>query len=1162
MPPAFQDQQALQQLLSGMNTMQMQAGLMPGGIPAYGAQNAYQAPPIMTPAQFSNSLSVNLRNTFAMNPVAPPGYGGVTPVARNDWASNILPGPQLGSGFGMARQRAISSENSYLTGGQTAAGFGARGVFGAVAMGIGTAATGNPWAGAAIGAGADYLFGNTVGKMAELPFNQFIDQRKRAIQLQNMSMNNVRTGSDLSASGMGLGMNASMNLERNLMNISDNRNFKRDTGNMFNRQDMMKITQISSQVGLLDNAQSVDQMSREMGKIGRALATFMRVVEEPDVQQALQMMGKMRTMGMNVPEMNVAATNARAFARMAGTTVQGVMQAGVQGAGTFQQFGLSAATGFNAGMAATGTAGVMATRLDPRQLSMLGGREGLSQNIVTGAAKMANIDALLPGLATMGKGGELGIDQNAVMNLLSGKQDIGGLIRESSRKLSGMGPKGFMEAYSTQQKRLKDKFMSSLGGQAGTLLPLVIAKNIMDTGATDNIGAALRIAGFSEDEARTFELQAKDPEFFSNLRKGFEPDQQINRSNRVRERGIQQVMARSEGVRRVGRGILDTATTVGSYIGAGMAAAGGANVGAVTPLKSQDIAMAFNYAGNAVGNFMQDTFGTDVDIAEQRAAGGGGPILQAVRQSKFGSAEQTKQTQALMRTKGALSPTVLANMREIAGRVERATAGEATGYSNPLTPSFMAGPEAMSFGPRSEYRRDTLLRGQGFFTQAESYLGRMRTTTAKAEAEFTEAEQTGALIGEGRSGRLDTAKAQALTQRYTQGGMKAEKVDAALAAASAGINEYTEGLSTAGYQTGDFKRDAMINSMRNKLKARGYNDKDVNAFMNDKDFIKQALAVGEGGRSESTRNILNTVESTGADLVASRTRLGARLTREVTDKIKEGALTKLGIGGSDSTYADKAALAGVFSDTGEGAGLKKKLLAIKALRAAAGGKGSERADVMEAELTRTTKAEDLKAAAASIEETSESIDSDTLINMGRTLSKNKGTETELMDAVSADFQKARAGEIDQGIVKLVGSEGAKQFRKGKTSEESMANLRKHVKNGGQLGNLNAKNKARLLSGDMTADEFSSIAAGEVSGKSEAAVSGGHTQRASTEGGLDAQTETIVSTLEDWSKQYQERADKSFSKLDTAADKLKEAAETMGASKDEAGIFDSLAKAIN
>lgn len=1076
--PGIGDQQVLQQLLTGMNTMQMQSGLMPGGVPALNNQNTYRPAPVMTPAQFSNDLSINLRNTFSYQAMTPPMFGGITPVPRTQEAQGYLPGATMGGGWGMARQQAQGNAGKFLTSAQTTTGFGARTAFG---TGIGIAATPfvGPWGGAAIGMGADYLLGDTVERMAQMPFKPMIDQQQRAMQLQNMSMNNVRRGSDLSASGMGLSLTASMDLERNLMRTADNRNFKRDTGGMFNRQDMMKLTDISSQVGLLDNSQSVDQISRDMGKIGRALSTFMKVVEEPDVRKALQMMGNMRNMGMNIPETNVAAANARVFARMAGTTVQGVMQAGMQGAGMFQQMGMSAATGLNVGMAATGIAGTMGTSLDPRTLNMLGGREGISQSLASSTAQMSQIGAILPGLLSRGKDGKLGVDKKSLEEFMTGRGSIQDLVRQSSARMTGKQGADFITEYSTRKSELQDEVMNSMGGMGGVLMPLIMARRTIESGATKDMGAALRIAGLDEKQARTYQLLAESGTLGDTLRQQ-QRTMQIERQKVTAQRRESLSEAASDGRwSQFGAHALDATFNAGAWLAPGSVRAG-------------DLRRGLRGIGNAAERFQRENFGEDTDIEEQQIAAGGGRLLRTVRPGELADSSMGTRLGKRLNTDAGAN-AFLQNWSRNTRTAPDPITGEINRYirqrdqmgSADATVALPALAARLTMGPGGAIGASAL--GRGGESAVDTIYGNTALPTRMMTGAFAEfagisLREDAATIRQRGTSQAELGRdiELALAGKVGSSGTLREMADArkisptdmaqATAKAAGAVKRYFKHQQTTvgpfSVQTGD-PSDVMVNkTIENALESI------PNLTASDrkklaKDMRSEVIRSASEGMSGTEKAFLSKLAAGGADV---NSQLGSGASQQglldEAEGIRKKALGRLGIGtywGKDIETA-RAAVS-VFSQEGVEGELQQKLLVAKALDAAAASSGdtklADRANLIRSTIEsetgeggKYTSAQTAGARAAAGEAASK-MDKDQLEGMGAAFGRQKDANLDKNLAAARKAFQGEAAEKDFGAaaIGLLGAEETRIFQEGAASGKGVEKLREFYAGKGDKAKL-------------------------------------------------------------------------------------------------------------
>jgi hypothetical protein len=1104
--PGFEDQQALQQLLTGMNTMQMQSGLMPGGIPALHNNNVYTPPPIQSPAQFSNNLAINFQRTFQYQPTPPPMFGSVTPVPRTDYAP--MPGAGFGGGWGAARQQAQNGATNSLTSTQAVGGFGARAAF---STGIGLLASPfiTPMGGAALGMGADMLLGSTVEKMAQLPFKPMIDQQQRAMQLQNMSMNNVRRGSDLSASGIGLSLTASMDLERNLMRMSDNRGFKRDTNNAFNRQDMMKITDLSSQVGLLDNAQGGDQIAREMGKIGRALASFMKVIEEPDVRKALQMMGNMRNMGMSLNETNAAAANARTFARMAGTTVQGVMQAGMQGANVFQQYGMSGATGMNIGMASVGTAGVLGTTMDPRTLGLLGGREGMAQSLTNSAAQVSQITAILPGLLKTGKDGRLTVDKDAVNNLLTGQTDIQSLVRASAAKMTGVGAENFINQYSYRKSALQDEVMHSMGGQGGMMLPLILAKKMVDQGVTKDIGAALRSLGLDEKQAETGRQLLASGTIGDVMR------QQERTATLEAQRGR---AAKREGLEEAASqarwsGLGKTALEVG-------AGAFGARTGAPLILgAAYGIQKGSRALGNIYDRLARENYGEDVDLEEQRIASGGGRVLRTYRPGELADPTGTKALRGQIQTHAGVLET---ERREYAdwqrkgplqdevtrtgGEIDKYT-GERRLLRNAALPVRVVGAVSRMFsGPGGVGVSGIGQGGESLVDTVNAHMGlydRMRTgviaESLNLDLGLNKQQYLGRAHGEASLGKdielaLSTTSTRQGVVTGEGAGLSITQTAKFTTAAATKLRNYLADKETFGVQTRTVTEQDINAQIDQAIAAdpalKKLSDKDKLAFRNNMraDIIRTAAQ----GMDPSRKAFLHKLAGQGAE---SDAQLGPGATRQKllsrAETTREAALKSFGIDtgwGADMGSA-RAAMA-VFSTPGEEGAMQQKYLVAESLEEAANAaeEGSEeqsrlrqRAKEIRYRLDKnpdqeaTAKARSAAAAAAgkmSHEHKvgiAKSIDKDLGKREGE--AANKQLEKDII-SLTGGLESATTDVKTESELELFGSlEALNVYKEGLKDNTSAKKLAEYAKaHGGKAGKFSAEEYGSM-SGDTLANEI-------------------------------------------------------------------------------------------
>jgi len=1169
--PGIGDQQVLQQLLTGMNTMQMQSGLMPGGVPALNNQNTYRPPPVATPAQFSNDLSINLRNTFSYQAMTPPMFGGITPVPRTQEAQGYLPGPTMGGGWGMARQQAQGNASKFLTSAQATTGFGARGAFG---LGVGAlvgGATMNPWMGLAASAGADYLMGDMVERMAQMPFKPMIDQQQRAMQLQNMSMNNVRRGSDLSASGMGLSLTASMDLERNLMRTVDNRNFKRDTGGMFNRQDMMKLTDISSQVGLLDGSQSVDQISRDMGKIGRALSTFMKVVEEPDVRKALQMMGNMRQLGMSIPETNVAAANARTYARMAGTTVQGVMQAGMQGAGMFQQYGMSGATGMGVGMAAAGAAGTMGTILDPRTLNLLGGREGVAQTLTGAAAQMSQITAILPGMLKRGKDGKLTVDEDA-MGKLTRPGGIDELVRGSASRVD----RQFIEEYSHRKGALQDELMNKMGPMGAILMPVLLAKRFMSQTGIKDLGAGLRGIGLDEKQAETIQLTFESPDFYKSIR-------QQQRTLAIEQQKIRSVRSQS---------LADAADDVGSArFSRGLADAAVGTARLVLPfsgnLSGAGLRRSTRFMGNAADNWLRAE-AEDADLEEQQIASGGGRLLRAVRPGQLTSAEeQTGLAKRLTSDKGAREFNEQVN--RYAQRTQRPgnrlrqenrrylEEAEQMRSANPfevaagiMSRNFI-GPDGTvgltNIGRGGESAAETLMESEDFGTRwRNGTLGTTfglndKLTMGQLERRQENRKLLGRQVEQGLATPNDTRELNRITDKY---GLKdkdiANAVGKASAAVSALLKDKTTTLGWGGtYVTGRTTGDEIDRTIHAAIGSVPGLDAGKRAAL-AKEMRSEVIRTVGNSAGAAEKTVLDKIAKGGAAIAANQ-QAGDR--QQHANRAEFKRETIIGLLGMDTGFfgntESQRDVLGVFSK--EDNALQQQFLAAATMDAAGNREG---ADTLRTQLRRDKRYTDEQRAGAEsgVRKIIAGMDESDKKSVGDKFSAlyKKGGR-DLIAKTVGSYAKSTEDVLNeeqlQARKNVLGVEGAAIFAK-----DGVRGLKKHLDSGGELDGASESLVKQIREGALTPADVDRKIQKRREGRASGTFEGGLV-RIADKLGLGDFAEEGISELED----MQERAaagaaggeglGAAASNLDAASAKLLEAASSLAHTGDRGDLRETL-----
>jgi hypothetical protein len=957
----------------------------------------------------------------------------------------------------MARQQARMGTNMHMAQAQAGMGLGMRGIGtggaammgGAMGAGLGLVSgiPGGMLMGGMAGAAAGGLgFEHMGGGQAMQNFGSammapMIRQRQQSLMLQNQSMGFVRGGADASSSGIGLSMGASTRLSSQLNQMSGSQSFQRDTGGRFNRQDVMKITRLAGEMGMLEQSQTADQIKDSIGKISRSLSNFMKIAEEPDVQEAMRMMGQMRSMGMSVGQTSTAAANARQFARMAGTSTRGVMAAGMQGAGQFQQVGLSGASGLNAGMAAQGMAGQMAAFMTPAQLAMAGGRSGVAGTISGQAARAGVMDSLLPGMLRR-RGGQLTVDREAIMGMATGQINMHQMHQRSANTLRDR--RSINELTGERRRELQNEIQSAMGGQLSTLMPLIQARAVMQSAPGLTMGQALRTTGMGEQEANTFARMARTPEFWQNMRE----QQRVRFREERSELGQQREQIARDAIAP------DELNSLARQ----------------ADRLLQRGSSAMDRAGTFLGNMSDDAEARGMD-------GGDGRIVGTARRSRLGSSVQRAHIRDLSRTRTGRE--TLRSGMTTAGRaatrgIEEETAEEARNQTRrnegvtglieaELTQRY---DEFMTGG---ESQRSVVNRGVDFGTRLNRRFGYENPTTAQIQREAAGQRQIGARFE--RAANMSSRARDSLlsrTRRASTANFGSEaQADRLSAVAAAAINqhahEHTSAIGAALGIDGAIDVNQQREFVRARLLAAGATPAQANEAVTSEDFMTQAASEGEGSRSERAQSAIETTINQGGEEAGRERTQRQRISRAQADTLRETALGRLGIESgifSDTSESQRTAVLDVIGGQGPQSDMRRKALTARALqRAARADPGNQ--DLMQ----RAQRAERAFLASggtdedrAEIRASLSGLEDSTLVTMGRSLAA--GSEASMatrMGASAEEVQQAGMGEADTELRRIIGEQGVEALNEG-----GIGGLRSLLETTG--GGLGREQRNRLIEG--------------------------------------------------------------------------------------------------
>lgn len=525
-----QFQQQLHQIQQQQSMNIYHAAMMSGGMPG---ASMMPSPLTMTPASTGIFRPPAQAPSFA--PVAPMP---VMPLAPTPFEPQ-MPAPMFRTAWEQeVQQRELRADQIYSYTAQApraagqAAGIGmgalAGGLLGARFGGVGRAI------GALAGGGLAQFSGAApaLGQAAMLPMRPSMEAHQMGASLQRMSQDWVVGGSQLHPLGRGFGRGASMELAQGLQQMAGSGQFQRETGGMFNRHDLMMMTQQAGQRGLLDEQQSIQGVQQQMRQVAQVVRQFMQLTNDPDVTNVIRQMGQMRQMGLSVADMENAAQNMRTFSRAAGTTIGGMMQTyGMPGAATYQQAGLSAGAGMNYGMYAGAAArqAVAAQTFSPMQLSMLGGVQGVAQRNMQAQAAMMSMP--LMGAAMGGfQGGQWGLNYGAAGALMGGNVGAQDVVRGAVQNINQavqQGGIGALAMFPLQQRFIQSEAANAMSPYEQNVMRFQMAQRTGEQFGLKGAGAFAfgSRALFGTEVAEQMMLEASNPEYWRSQRAVIRRDQ-------------------------------------------------------------------------------------------------------------------------------------------------------------------------------------------------------------------------------------------------------------------------------------------------------------------------------------------------------------------------------------------------------------------------------------------------------------------------------------------------------------------------------------------------------------------------------------------------------------------------------------------------------------
>ena len=381
-----------------------------------------------------------------------------------------------------------------------------------VGGGLGALA-GAPFGAAAFGANVGSVMGtfagssDTINSSLAWLLEPSLRRSAHGMRLREASESFMTMGGGLDVTGRGMSPTAAARMTRGLHSLSNDR---------FNETDVVNLTQLASESGILSMAQSGTQVIDSMKNVLVAVGSIAKMTGDPDVKNALRTIADMRNFGLSTPETMMLMQNSRAWARMAGTSVNTLLsQGGGVGAAIAQGAGLTAGTGVGLGAGNMGLAQAMigSGATSVQQLSLLGGASGLQQQLTEAgvAAMTGNFGRMLLGsVVERGANGQLRIS-NDRLNVLMSSPSLG--LRDIARAAGANTTPDIAQMLEQQSPELLDSLTRRLGSTGiMSLLNTVSRSNQSQFGLANQAGG-LQMLGINPTLAGAMSRAFNNPQF-------------------------------------------------------------------------------------------------------------------------------------------------------------------------------------------------------------------------------------------------------------------------------------------------------------------------------------------------------------------------------------------------------------------------------------------------------------------------------------------------------------------------------------------------------------------------------------------------------------------------------------------------------------------------
>lgn len=1084
-----------------LNAMQANAGFMPYGTPdlpplvfPMGAPGA-----VASPGQVSAMLQQQMYAQQYAAPTPSMMMGGT--MMQSPFRGGFGGPPAMFGRANMARQAGISAAGTAIGGMEAAATV--------ASVGLGMI----PGIGIPLGLGVDAI--------SSAAFGAINGQRERALALQNQSLGYVFGGNMLSQTGQGMGMQQARMISSGLGRMADSSAFKQETGGMLNRADLDRLTRIAGETGMLNNTQSPQQVLDAVRKISKQVTTFMSVLEEPDFQRAMQRMGQLHQIGVRIGDMGMVAANTRTFARMAGVTADQAMDTAMQHAQSFQQRGLSAANGINASLGAQGFGRQIASVLDNRTLSMMGGVEGVQNNLMQTTANTFSNPLLMASVLSRGENGRLHASGADFLRAISGPNaSIFDITRRGASNLRRLGGRRAISEVLANQDHLRDEMMDELLPEQLVLANIRMAQLQQHQAGGSLEENIMRMTG-SEEQTRAHMTLVRDPRAMASLREQGRiagrdravgrRDRQLENQSRWMQRAWDENVANP-----IGHSLGGIADSIGRW-------------SATNQERAESLALQGNGRARALDG---DNFATDVFTASVRdglsATGAAGAANRARRNAML----------------------------------ERARLGAARENQENLESNWGALGGARGFGFTAAQRggdslRQTVLDGGSFGQRyADSFLANFtpnqeRVSVAGIERMARSQIDLADVIARGSGDSQSRTDVRNEALNALGEGNRGSVTEAITAASTAARSYFGSREGLFGTQ-GSLGMDGMRASVRAALIRRGRSEQEADRLVANQDFMATVTAnVLETGSAEAVRQ-LNRATQQGATVRDSRSGQTSSQLRDIVASERGKMRDVLGLSGGPFGMGQASdeyvgALSDVLTDTGDAEKdeLRRKLFTAYAMSRSSDAATAERGN---RELDRL-KSEHPEAQEILDREVRARVDTDEGAREDLADSFRGKTFAEAMEqtrGATENLNSARAATETATLQNVLGDEGAATYG----SEGDIGRLRRNA------GNVKSRRIRRMLEGSASDEDIRSAIQEEARNGAAAASRSGSVGAGEDESETQAATDDMITDIQEGLAQFPEATEN----LSSAATALRDASRALQAAAEIGGISAAFSRA--